>query len=203
MVEDVTTALIRSLAFFRDVDGARSVAGQRNALMRVYRRGDFSEAVFRHLDPATQNRIGVRYPGGNLALQSAPFSAKDFRKAVLLAIGDLGPGRHGRPAETDSLALRQLALDLAHTFHTHTGELPTRRVDAWNGSREYGPFYDFVGAVLAILPPLFRKTISKRGPKRVNHVVRLGVQEYTLARNDPNPSRRWNIDESLWLGPTA
>ena len=201
-LEDLARELFRATAFVHEVDRTASEAQQRINLNAFLDRGDFSQDSVEKLDPATANRILAHFPGGWLAIQGKDLHTGRLRNAVLLAITELGPPRRGRPKHSDSLAVRQFALSLAHLYQIHTGDKPGRRVD-WNTGKEFGPFRDFINVIYGLLPIEFQFYKSGRS-KGIDRLVKLAVSEYSGAlrryKRDGNITHLWNIDDRLYLG---
>ena len=197
-VNDLCTLAFRAAAFRHEVDRTASVSQQRVNIEALRRSRCYSRKHLDRLDPATFNRIMAHYPGGALAYQAKLSNRTDVARAMRAALDELGCARRGKPAETDSLALKQMALEIAEIFHRYTGRLPGRRVD-WKTKKEFGPFLGFVDVVLKLLPAEWRVTRNggQRGP---SHIAKLGAAQYKRALKESNPSRRWTIDESLYLG---
>ena len=190
------------MVFIHEVDHTASEAQQRVNIRAIKEKGDYTREVLERLDPATGNRILSHYPGGGLAMVGPGLDQDLLRRAVDLAIEQLGPPRAGRPAQSDSLATRQFALSLAHLYSVHASRPPGRRVD-WKTGKELGPFREFVETLYGLLPFEFQFYKNSR-PRGIDGLVKMAVAEYRDARmryhETGNPTHLWNIDERLYLG---
>ena len=208
-VGDLETLYHRCAALIRDVDGRASVARQRIELRQAIDSGEPLLDVLAQLDVATQNRIFQFYESSEYpAVFRQHPDAHSLQVAAVGALEYLGPPRRGRPAETDSLALRQAALGLACIFSLYRSEEPTRRVDP-ESRVEMGPFHEFVSFCLGLLPKVFRAYRDSGGAKGPDYVVRLAIEEREQAklRVEAGMARKPIqmvpvdiIDETLWLG---
>ena len=109
-----------------------------------------------------------------------------------------GTGRRGRPPGSSNWASQQLGLGLATIWFAYTGRPPTRRVDGYGDGQEYGPYRDFVEGVMAVVPRRLRATRKGCIPQ-VDHLVRIGVNEFNASQVSPMESlRRGLLDERRW-----
>ena len=109
-----------------------------------------------------------------------------------------GTGRRGRPPGSSNWASRQLGLGLATIWFAYTGRPPTRRVDGYGDGQEYGPYRDFVGGVMGVVPRRLRATRKGCSPQ-VDHLVRIGVNEVNASQVSPMESlRRGLLDGRRW-----
>lgn len=106
--------------------------------------------------------------------------------------------RRGRPVGSANWAQRQLALGLATIWADHGGKRPTRRFDAIGERGAYGPYREFVIAVLDMVPRALRIT-RKGGIPDVEWLVRDGINAYheTMASSD-EARRRGLLAASDW-----
>lgn len=209
-VGDLETLYHRCAALIRDVDGRASVARQRIELRQAFDNGEPFLDILETLDIATQNRIFQFYETSEYpAVFRQHPDAHLLHGAAQRALDYLGPPRRGRPAETDSLALRQAALGLACIFSLYRCEEPTRHVDPIS-SVETGPFHEFASFCLELLPKVFRAYRDSGGAKGPDYVIRLAIGEREQAKlrveagmaRTPIPKMVPVdiIDETLWLG---
>jgi hypothetical protein len=200
VLKDLRELFLRCYAFLLEVDRSASSAQQRINLIAFCDRNNFTITAVCNLDPATYNRVARHYPG-DLDPTGSRISDNALRVAIDRAIEELDPPRRGRPKGTDNIALRQFALGLAHIYHTHTGNVPTRIRDAYATSNpEYGPFKDFVTLILNLLPKVLR-SIKSGGRNGPDYLIRLAIDEYHTGRESGDPRRCYLIDEALWLAP--
>ncbi len=145
------------------------------------------------------NRIASHLPKlGEVPKGSGP-SLDQIKAAIAAAYGDLGPKRQGRSPGTLSWAQRQFALGLAVFWTTYTGLPPTRRYNFYE-KKEYGPFFDFVGLVLSMLPTRFRSMKIKGNLRNPRALVMMACSEYRLAAASGDPRQlRGNLPEARWL----
>lgn len=200
-IADLKDLYVRVVLFIREVDRTASVAQQRVNLRAFKEHGDFSLEAFEKLDPASQNRAILHHPDGGLMISQSSHDRTKLAKAVEAAIEALGSPKPGKPAETDSLALRQCALGLANVFNVYASNVGLRpmRSVAWKTHEESGPFLAFVAFVLALLPERLR-SYKAGGQKRADFLARLAIEEHKKARESGDPTRLWTLDERLYLG---
>lgn len=203
--------------FLGGADRSASVAQRRVNLQAFIDRGDFSAAALSRLDPATWSSIAHRCPGGRLQAFQRDLSPSDIEKAARSAQNALGKPKRGRSEQSDSLALRQFALFLGRSHLSATGKVPTRTVKEVDRAvydvnfLELGKFKEFVLKFWLLLPPRLRRQ-RVNSSERIDHLVRLAIDEFHQSEKDAtaidaegkrivtNPTRLWNIDETLWLG---
>lgn len=201
-LEDLAYWLRRSWLFLRNADRNASVAIQRSILTELLAKPIGNPALIDELDPAVLIRIGSHLDAdgrqsGHFRLMTGAASADEFRLAVSSALSGLGRVRRGRPPNTESLALRQLAYGLAATWVSVTGSAPTRRV-TWDDHREYGPYRTFVASVLDAVPRQLRTT-RKGAVRGVDFIARLGIESYRAAQTTASPAQPFGpLDDSSW-----
>ncbi|MBK6601019.1 MAG: hypothetical protein IPG28_05540 [Betaproteobacteria bacterium] len=201
-LEDLAYWLKRSWLFLRYPDRNASVAAQRNILAELVATPVESLAALEALDPAVLIRIGSHLGAdgrktGPFRLMTGAASVAEVRRAISSALGGLGRVRRGRPPDTDSLALRQLAYGLAATWASVTGSAPTRRVTL-KGHHEYGPFRTFVATVLGAAPRQLRMT-RKGAVCGIGFIVRLGVDSFRAGQSAANPAQPFGpLEDVRW-----
>lgn len=206
-VEEISALLARSWLLLSQVDQSPSSAKQRQVLEQVTGTMLSDREFLGRLDNAVVARLGMYVTGGTarLMLHDDRLCEKEMEAARLRALEEIPPKR-GRPQQTASLALKQLALGLAVIWAEQTGKVPTRTVKLiptaepdLRGAQddryvEAGAFHAFVGVVLSVLPAPIRPA--------PDYVVRVAIAERE-ASLDPGASRSSPpglIDEALWLG---
>ncbi|MBK9703151.1 MAG: hypothetical protein IPO75_06630 [Betaproteobacteria bacterium] len=201
-LEDLAYWFKRSWLFLRHADRNASIAVQRSILAGLVAKPIESVAALDKLDPDVFIRIGSHL--GADGRQTGPFrlitgaaSVEEVRRAVASALDGLGRVRRGRPPDTDSLALRQLAYGLAATWVSVTGSAPTRRVTL-KGHHEYGPFRTFVATVLDAAPRQLRMT-RKGAVRGIGFIVRLGVDSFRAGQSAANPAQPFGpLEDVRW-----
>jgi hypothetical protein len=159
-------------------------------------------AALDELDPAVLIRIGSHLGAdgrqtGPFRLMTGAASVEEVRLAVSSALEGLGRVHRGRPPNTDSLALRQLAYGLAAVWTSVTGSAPARRVTI-KGHHEYGPYRTFVATVLDALPRHLRTT-RKGAVRGVDFIARLGVESYRAAQTAASPTQPFGpLEDTRW-----
>lgn len=201
-LEHLAYWLKRSWLFLRHADRNASIAGQRSILAGLVAKPIENLVVIDELDPAVFIRIGthLRADGGRsgiFRLLAGVASVEEVRLAVSSALDGLGRAHRGRPPNTDSLALRQLAYGLAATWASVTGSAPTRRVTL-KGHHEYGPYRTFVTTVLNAVPRRLRAT-RKGAVRDVDFIARLGVESYRAAQTAGSPAQPFGpLEDTRW-----
>ena len=206
-LEDISTVLARSWLLFSQVDQGLSTAKQRQVLRRMTGAELSEREKLGALDHAVVARLGMYVAGGTarLMLHTDPLSAEEVEIARLRALESV-PATRGRPQQTASLGLKQLALGLAVIWAETTGKAPTRTVKLiptrepdLRGAQddryvEAGPFHEFVRVVLSVVP--------RRVRPAVDNVVRLAIAEREAAVRDTGRGTipLGLIDEATWLG---
>ena len=204
VVEDIETLFARCECFAK-VDSGPSLAGQRKFLAKLNPWEVRSEA---DIDDAVLSRIGMSLPGGSIRLftNDHPPSESELGPAIEKARQSLGPVKRGRSPGTISLAMRQLALGLAHIWKQQALKSPSRKVlkrRLQNGedvSEERGSYNHFVNAVCEFAPSSLRKP-RKGKVATANYIARLGIAELKKREQDGSEAAlRGLLPESLWLG---
>jgi hypothetical protein len=201
-LDDLAYWLKRSWLFLRHADRNASIAAQRSILAELVAKPVESLATLEELDPAVFVRIGSHLcadgrRSGPMRLLTGAASVEEVRHAISSALNGLGRAHRGRPPNTDSLALRQLAYGLAAVWTSVTGSAPARRVE-FKGHREYGPFRTFVAVVLDAVPRQLRMT-SKGGVRGVDFIARLGVDSHRAAQKSAKPSQPFGpLEDNRW-----
>ena len=197
-ISDLDYFLTLAWTFLRDVDRNASIPRQRIELKRLLRSPRFDAATMHSLDPALANRIGCYLDGGTLRLLYGRPAPKEILDAARRALRQFPHRKRGRPADTGSLAFRQLALGLATVWRDHTGKIPTRSYSQAKGG-EFGPFRDFVELVAMVIPA-FIGALPQAPAPQVDHLVRTAIAEFHAAARLRDPNRlRGHIDEAAWL----
>lgn len=201
-LEDLAYWLRRSWLFLRNADRNASVAAQRKFLTMLVAEPIEDRAILEEFDPAVLIRIGSHLSAdgrqsGHFRLLTGAASVDEVRLAVSSALSGLGRVRRGRPPNTESLALRQLAYGLAATWVNVTGSAPTRRV-TWDDHREYGPYRTFVASVLDAVPRQLRTT-RKGAVRGIDFIARLGIESYRAAQTTVSPAQPFGpLEETRW-----
>jgi len=176
VIEDIVGELRRCWAIFRNVNRAGSPALAYRALKALEADPNHLITRVEQASPYVQLLIAEAYPGGWLALENDEVDPGRLRAAISEAKAELPRPSRGRPKGAKDFASERLAQALADIYLRHAGKRPTRRragegIDAV----EYGPFKDFVGEIVLVIPIFLRRT-SKGGLKSVDHLVRIGVE---------------------------
>jgi hypothetical protein len=105
--------------------------------------------------------------------------------------------KRGRPRGAQNFAARQLGLGLAVIWSEHTGRPPSRYEPGLESRRP--SYMEFVAAIAAAVPLLFRKSTASELPS-VEYLVRTSSRDFQAALAAPDEYRRRGlIDEHLWL----
>ena len=207
VIQDLHALFERCALFVNHVDSNASVAKQRRMLEQLLRQRWLAYDDIWALDAAVVNRIAAHLRGGGLRLASRRIPPLELRGAMIRALGSIGLIPRGRPADTDSLALRQFALGLARIWAEHSGQPMSRLwrcrwiVGQGMVTEEYGPFRDFVALAMELVPQHLRTT-GKGALRGIDYTVRLAIGEYKVAMTCRAPHRRRGlISNRLWLGP--
>lgn len=174
-LNELTGVLRRCWSLLRDVNRAASLMQLYRKLEEIERDPDRFAARLDELDPETRGWIEDFYPGGWIALEDGPVKAKLLAKVARTARATLPKPKRGRPKGIVDFAGQHLAKGLAEIYSRYREINPSRRVVPESGGVEYGPFRDFVEAVMSAVPHRLRQTTNE-GYKGVNHLVRVGVE---------------------------
>lgn len=183
-IGELVGTLRRCWSLLRDVNPAISSARVFRALEAIERNAENFIQQMESLDPMTRGLIEDFYPGGWMALAADPVCAEALSRAAADAKKMLPVPSRGRPKGTKDYAGDQLGRELAETFARYSESKPTRRVISDSGGHEYGPYREFVEAVMEVVPSRLRRT-SKGGLKRVDHLVRMGVAHLRTRSTEP------------------
>ena len=203
VVEDLETLFARCECFAK-VDSGPSLAGQRKILAKL---NPWEVRSGADLDDAVRSRIGMFLPFDRIRLfNDDPPSESELGPAIAKALQSLGPVKRGRSPGTASLAMRQLALGLAHIWKQQALKFPSRKVlkrmlqNGEDVSEERGSYNHFVNAVCEIAPSSLRKP-RKGKVATANYIARLGIAELKKREQDGSEAAlRGLLPESLWLG---
>lgn len=174
-LNELTGVLRRCWSLLRDVNRAASLTQLYRNLEEIERDPDRFATRLDELDPETGGWIEDFYPGGWIALEDGPVEAKLLAKVARTARATLPKPKRGRPKGIVDFAGQHLAKGLAEIYSIYREINPSRRVVPESGGVEYGPFRDFVEAVMSAVPHRLRQTTNE-GYKGVNHLVRVGVE---------------------------
>ena len=204
VVEDIET-LFALCECFAKLDSGASLAAQRKIFASLKPSDVRSDA---DIDDAVLSRIGMFLPGGPIRLftNDDPPSESELGAAIEKARQSLGPVKRGRSPGTISLAMRQLALGLAHIWKQQALKSPSRKVlkrmlqNGEDVSEERGSYNHFVNDVFEVAPSSLRKPRKGKVPT-ANYIARLGIAELKKREQDGSEAAlRGLLPESLWLG---
>ena len=204
VVIEIETAFHRALLCL-PLDEAPSIARQRKILAKLtpedFRSGE-------PIDDAVRVRVGMELKTGIFDLFTKDELPDDsvLGSAIANAYLALPPATAGRPLGTQSLAVRQLARELARIWLDYSGRKPTRSVtidSAGSDHHEGGAFYRFIEGVMAFAPQGLRKARKGALPK-IDHFVRLAQAELDAAvASGSEIEARGFLSEADWLGKPA
>lgn len=181
LLDDLATELRRCWAILRDVNRALSDARVLQALASLLKVKNDLYACVVAADPNTRSLIEDSWPGGQRFLENVDRDDEAaLRQAVCNALDEMPVPSRGRPRGTEDHASGELAGRLAMIYQRYSGRAPSRRVTV-DTHKEYGPFRDFVDAVIEIFPTCLRRYKSSPSGsvgKTVDHLVRRGIDHY-------------------------
>jgi hypothetical protein len=183
-IDALTEELRRCWSNLRDVNRAASLAVVYRILEALEANSRPAMEAFDQLDPRVRHIIEENYRGGWIALATNGPKPELMREAIRKARAQLDRPKRGRPPQSRDYASERLAHGLAAIYQAYREERPTRRVIPRSGGIEYGPFHDFVEAVMDVVPRMLRRS-AKGGVKSVDHLVRLAVSG---SKRKPNVS---------------
>ena len=180
-LEEIEGALFGAWGVYRCVNRNASDAELRHELtaLRGYA-GDLAARLW-DCSGSTRGLIEAMLPRGKQILESGAQTDAELRAAIDTALAILPKPRRGRPAGSRDHATRYLALRLADVYMAWTERRPTRILDPYSG-QEYGPFQDFVEAVIAVVPRRLRTYLDAPPgtavAKSPQSLVRIAVDLY-------------------------
>ncbi len=178
LAEAVTIELRRAWAYLRDVQSAASEPATRKLLYELLRAKDLVMEVER-ADPTVRRLIEEHdwMERGKGFIENITTDPAHLRKAVSRALTAVTKkNASSRPSGTAQFSEHLLADSLARVFERFGGRA-TRRFDAYAG-HEYGPYRDFVQAVLQVVPRRLQRSPGRVGKSRnpVDYMVRLSAR---------------------------
>ena len=190
LVDAITVELRRAWAYLRDVQHAASDQAARHILQALLKADDLVEGVERS-DPTVRRLIEEHdWPSrGKVFLEEIVDDPHRLRKAVSRALRATTKSRtSARPKGSIQFAEHVLAKSLARVFERFGGRA-TRRHEAYGGY-EYGPYRDFIEAVLGIIPQHIQRTGSRRqsDTSSADYMVRLSARHVRRTPLKPSVS---------------
>lgn len=182
--EGITEALWRGYAYLRNSNQGLSIPRIRKELERLLEDPASIVENMHQADSRVRAAVMLSWPGGRLLSEAAICDQSACDTAVRNALASLPKSGRGRPKGSKDEATAVFARILAETYYALTGDKPTRRVHSDTG-REYGPFRDFVEAVVQLIPRRIHRGLhphSLSTTKGIDHIVRLGVESFRTPR---------------------
>jgi hypothetical protein len=186
LVEAVTIELRRAWAYLREVQSAASDPAALHILKALLRAEDLVTKV-EQADPNVRRLIEEHdwFSRGKASLEEIATDPSRLRKATSRALRAVTKSKTpNRPRGTAQFAEHVLAESLSGVFEQFGGRA-TRRHDAYGGY-EYGPYREFVTAVLGVVPKCLLRSPGRIGKYRnpLDYMVRLSARHV-----DPTPKK--------------
>jgi hypothetical protein len=183
LVEAVTIELRRAWAYLRDVQSAASEAAARHILKELLRAKDLVMEVER-ADPTVRRLIEQHDPSirGEGLLEEMANDPERLRKATEQALQTTTEVRQrGRPKYSTQISEYVLAEALAKIFRRFGGR-PVRHMD--DDTQEDGPFFEFVYAVMDIVPYYVERSLGRRYPfsRPIDYMIRQATQRERIPK---------------------
>jgi hypothetical protein len=178
LVEAVTVELRRAWAYLRDVQNAASNPAARHILRELLQAGNLVAEVER-ADPTVRYLIEIYdWPSrGKGFLEVIQDDPPRLRKAISRALrATMKDRKRGKPKGSIQFSEHVLADGLANVFERFGGRA-TRRHAAYGGY-DYGPFKDFIGTILGIIPQSLQRSSRQRksDASAVDYMIRLSAR---------------------------
>ena len=174
LVEAVTTELRRAWAYLRDVQSAASDPAALHILKELLRAEDLVTKI-EQSDPNVRRLIEEhdRPSRGRAFIEEIANDPHRLRKATSRALAATTKvKKRGRPRHSGQIAEYALAESLTNVFRRFGGR-PVRHRDI-NHDEEDGHFFEFVYAVMEIVPYHIERSIGRRRPfsRPIEYMIR-------------------------------
>jgi hypothetical protein len=182
LLEELVLVFRMARTYIRDVNAAASEAQARKTLEHLIKHPANIVEQVNQADPRTRSLIEKYWPGGPQHIEVVPPDPDAYLESATAAFAALPKPKPGRPPGSDDQASRECALRMADTYLRFTGKSPTRRYDFYSGESgaEYGPFRDFVAAMLSLIPDRLLRSLHPHAlgtTKAIDHITRLGIEQ--------------------------